>query len=131
MARLKPQPIFHSSWELIHHIVIWQDAILAGLKGKTVNWKEIGQKYNWPTTKDMEDDIDFVKLTEKFMGGLKTAEELIDSLDLFKKVSLWEEITGFEAFMGLLQHNSYHSGQIITVRKILGNWHLKDWVLEE
>ena len=131
MARRKSQDMVHSSWDLIHHIVIWQNAILAGLRGQTIKWKEIGQKHNWPSPEDMEDDANFVGLTQKYLEGLKSAEELMDSIDLFKKVSLWEELSGFEALLGLIQHNSYHIGQIITVRKILGNWHIKDWVLEE
>ena len=97
---------------------------LAADPERQVSVSEIGQKYNWPTPKDMEDDANFVGLTEKFIDGLKTAEELMDSIDLFKKITLWEELTGFEALLGLLQHNSYHLGQIITTRKNLGFWTL-------
>ena len=33
MARMKSNK-FHSSWELLHHIVVWMDAILEGIEGK-------------------------------------------------------------------------------------------------
>jgi len=44
---------------------------------------------------------------------------------------LWKDLSSFEALLALIQHNSYHFGQIITVRKILDNWHPEDWIVEE
>jgi hypothetical protein len=131
MARMKSNKIFHSAWELIHHIVVWQDAILNGLEGKVINWKDIGRKNNWPSQEVMADDSNFLGLIENFNNGLEKAKKLIDSIDLFNKVHLWEDLSSFEALLGLVQHNSYHIGQIITVRKILDNWHIEDWVIEE
>jgi len=130
MARMKTNN-FHSSWELLHHIVVWQEAILDGIKGKTVNWKEIGQNFNWPTEEQMVENGNFFELVEKFTRGLNKTDNLIETTDLTKILHLWEDISGFEALLGLLQHNSYHVGQIITVRKMLNIWHLKDWVLED
>lgn len=131
MARMKSPRNFHSAWELIHHVVVWQDAILASLEGKAIHWKEIGQKFNWPSPENLEEDSNFHGLIEKYLTGLMKAEKIIDSIDLMAKYTLWEELSGFEALLGLLQHNSYHGGQIIAVRKILDNWHLDDWVLED
>ena len=35
-ARKKPDNSNHSSWELLHHIVIWQEAIFEAIEGKEV-----------------------------------------------------------------------------------------------
>ena len=130
MARRKENN-FHSSWELLAHTVVWQDAFLAAIEGKKINWKNIGQKKNWPSPEQMVEDSSFLELVENFKEGIDKAEKLIDSTELDKIVPLWEDLSVFETFLALVQHNSYHVGQIITVRKMLNDWPLKDWILED
>ncbi|MHA1451166.1 MAG: DinB family protein [Candidatus Hodarchaeales archaeon] len=55
-ARKKPEKTTHSCWELLHHIYIWQDALLRQIKGETLDWNEIEKKDNWPEAEVMTDD---------------------------------------------------------------------------
>ena len=121
IARIRLNNDFHSCWELIHHMVICQDGIVKGLKGEKYDWKE-ADKNNWPSEESMLSDANFTLLVGKFINGLKIAEELIETVDLTKMYTLWDRLSGFDAFLVLIQHNSYHIGQLVTVRKTLGKW---------
>ena len=54
-ARKKPQNVSHSSWEQLHHIMVWQDSLLKQIKGEALDWNEIDNTINWPTQEAMED----------------------------------------------------------------------------
>ena len=119
-AKKKLNDDSHSCWELIHHIKIWQKAIIQSIKGKDVDWKEISKRYNWPSSEYLSDDQNFINLVKMFEGGLMEAEELIKTTDLHKPMPAWGNAPVIRAFIVLLQHNSYHYGQIVAIRKNLG-----------
>ncbi|MFX1283399.1 MAG: DinB family protein [Promethearchaeota archaeon] len=121
-ARNKPDKEFHSCWDILHHIVVWQEGILQAIKGEKVDWKDIGRSHNWPTNELLTDDSNFSNLLNKFENGLNKAEELAKTIDLNKPMPAWGGAPVIQAFIVLLQHNSYHLGQIVAVRKMLGNW---------
>ncbi|MFX0152748.1 MAG: DinB family protein [Candidatus Hodarchaeota archaeon] len=121
-ARSKPEGEYHSCWDLLHHIVVWQEGILRGIKGEKVDWKDIGEHHDWPTSELMSDDSNFINLVKKFKNGLKEAEEIAKTVDWYKEMPSWRGASIIEAFIVLLQHNSYHLGQLVAVRKILGDW---------
>ena len=122
LARETPEDVHHSCWELLHHIVVWQEAIFEAINGKKVDWQAISENTNWPTTEQLFDDSNFHNLVDKFSQGLLRAKELAKTVDLSKSMPAWGKAPVIQAFFVLLQHNSYHLGQIVTVRKILGNW---------
>ncbi len=112
----------HSSWELLHHLVVWQEGILQAIEGKNVDWKDIDKNHNWPTDEYLKEEINFSNLVHKFEKGLSKAENLVKTVDLYKSMPAWNNEPVIQAYMVLLQHNSYHLGQIVAVRKALGIW---------
>ncbi|MHA2364281.1 MAG: DinB family protein, partial [Candidatus Hodarchaeales archaeon] len=115
----------HSCWELLHHIVIWQDAIIKQIKGETLDWNKIQKKDNWPTKESTIDDSNFINLVNRFHQGVEEAKKLINHVNFTKTTLLAEglpEVSIIKLYIVLLQHESYHIGQIITVRKCLGDW---------
>ncbi|MHA2296094.1 MAG: DinB family protein [Candidatus Hodarchaeales archaeon] len=124
-ARKKPAQAAHSCWELLHHVVVWQDAIIKQIKGETVDWNEIVENDDWPTTEAIQDDSNFIKLVDRFYSGIEEAKRLLNSVDLTKTSIIGKdlpELSTIKLYITLLQHTSYHLGQIITVRKCLGDW---------
>ena len=121
-ARKKPDDSNHSCWELLHHIVIWQEAIFEAIEGKEIDWEEVSKNHNWPSDEYVSNDSNYPNLVDKFLQGLFKTEELVNSADLHKPMPAWSDAPVIQAFMVLLQHNSYHLGQIITTRKNLGLW---------
>ncbi len=122
IARTKPPNNYHSCWELLHHTVVWQEAILEAIMGKEVDWKVISDANNWPGEEYLADDSNFINLVEKLTQGFAKAQELAKTVDLTKPMPAWGDAPVLQAFFVLLQHNSYHLGQIVAVRKMLGNW---------
>ena len=119
-AKIKPENDLHSCWELLHHLKIWQKAILEAIKGEEVDWKDISKNHNWPNTNYLSDDQNFIALVKTFEDGLLEAENLIKTSDFHTPMPAWDDAPILQAVLVLLQHNSYHYGQIVTVRKILG-----------
>ncbi|MFX1506822.1 MAG: DinB family protein [Promethearchaeota archaeon] len=121
-AKIKPENDNHSCWDLLHHIKIWQKAILDAIKGEKVDWGDISKHHDWPSVEYLSDDQNFIGLVKMFEDGLKEAEELIKTTDLHKSMPAWDNAPVIQAIIVLLQHNSYHYGQIVAVRKNLGIW---------
>ncbi|MHA2307211.1 MAG: DinB family protein [Candidatus Hodarchaeales archaeon] len=119
-AKIKPDNNYHSCWESLHHIVVWQEAIIMAIEGNSVDWKDISKNHNWPTDDYLSDNTNFQKLVLKFENGLKQAERLFKTIDLHKPMPDWDNAPIIQSIIVLLQHNSYHLGQIMAVRKILG-----------
>ncbi len=120
-ARKKPDGSAHSSWELLHHIVIWQDTIIRHIQGETLNWNDIEAKDNWPSTESMKDDSNFSTLLARFYSSVEKATTLLTSVDFLKTSGGFPELSTIKLYIVLLQHTSYHIGQIITIRQCLGD----------
>ncbi|MHA2232970.1 MAG: DinB family protein [Candidatus Hodarchaeales archaeon] len=122
IAKKRPANIDHSCWELLHHMVIWQEAIIRQIKGELLDWNELEKKENWPSDESMQDDSNFHQLLARFNAGIKEAQSLLGGVDFSKTVGKWPELSAIKLFMVLLQHTSYHIGQILIIRKALGEW---------
>ena len=121
IARKRPSKKAHSIWDILHHIVLWQDKTLEAIQGGDVDWTE-AHEMEWPSVESIAKDDEWDVLSERFEKGLTIAEELLDTTDLSVKLSAWSDESAAKAFMVLVQHNSYHIGQIVILREILGVW---------
>jgi uncharacterized damage-inducible protein DinB len=121
IARESPLNGIHSCWDLLHHILVWQDGILEAIKGNKVDWKEISTR-NWPTKEDLMNDSNFADLVIQFKQKTEETQKIIESVDFQKPIPAWENEPIIRALVVLLQHNSYHFGQIVAIRKHLNDW---------
>ena len=110
----------HSAWELLYHIVFWQDLCLRAIAGKRVDWKA-AEGEEWPTPA-LQDEQRGEELCEQFLAGIEEAERLVQTRDLQTALESWGDAPVAKAFLVLIQHNSYHLGQIVSVRRALGQW---------
>jgi uncharacterized damage-inducible protein DinB len=126
VARKKPSGIYHSCWDLLHHTVYWQDILLKNLDGKFLDWTTINNEENWPSTEKLSKDENFIELVKKFKENLDKATDKFENLNLMKGIKIGPEhtpdVTNFRLILVFLQHTSYHLGQIVTTRKLLGDW---------
>jgi len=120
-ARKKPEGAPHSCWELLYHIVIWQDTIIRNIQGERLDWKEIEANDNWPTTESMKDDSNYNALLDRFYNNVEKATKLLTNVNFLKTSEGFPELSTIKLYMVLLQHTSYHIGQIITVRQCIGD----------
>ncbi len=111
----------HTIWDLIHHMIFWQDITLDAIDDKDVDW-ERSKTENWPS-KDVE--LDQSKLDAEIQNFLKTAEEYqsrAETVELEANMKSWPQGTKIWALQMIAQHNSYHLGQIVTLLQLLNSW---------
>jgi uncharacterized damage-inducible protein DinB len=102
----------HSAGQLANHLLFWNAQQLAKLKGEKPtpfdgNNDETFNKFDARTWKQTVQRLDQV---------LSELEKLVESAD-DEKLNRWASTV---AHIGT--HNAYHTGQIISVRKLQGSW---------
>lgn len=122
-ARKKPSPNVSSCWEILHHIAVWQKFCLELIKGNKPRWETVKEE-EWPSQERLSEDTEWDGLVSKFKKDLQETAELAGSIDPMKPMPGWRNAPAIQALLMLAQHNSYHLGQIVTIRKTLGYWSL-------
>lgn len=120
---IKPNHLPYSIWQLTEHIRITQKDILEysfNPKYKSMNWpkdfwpKEIApeSESQWKTSVD-----EIQKDREKMIQCIKDP-----SVDLLKPFNGDISKNIFREALLLLDHSSYHTGEIIVLRRLLEDW---------
>lgn len=119
-AGKKPDNCPHSVWELLFHMNYWQDFMLVYLKNKTVK-DPVHPEESWPADPAPQTREMWESGVERFLQGLKTGEEEA-AKDLSEPGYGKSGRTRADLLMVLVNHNSYHAGQVVTVRSLIGSW---------
>jgi hypothetical protein len=119
----KPQGLPHSLWMLLEHMRIAQWDILEFSR----NPKHISPKWpegHWPKTAAPPTTTAWNGSIQKFRADLKAFQKLVKNpkTDLFARIPWGEGQTVMREAMLVADHNSHHLGQMIDVRRLLGNW---------
>ena len=121
-ARKKTLGFDHSCWDLLYHTIIWNDIFLGNIKGNLENWNPGN---NWPSLEEKKDDQEFDTLIQRFKTQLQETTNLLVSstIDFSQKKKLSQEenieLSTVKLFSIILQHISYHIGQIACVKKMV------------
>ena len=109
-----------SIWEIVNHVIFWKEVVLRFLDGE----EAIQAGDDWPPVSEVSEEA-WAKTVERLR---KVHEDLIQrlrerELDLDRKVTLVEGWTApfGETLFGLIGHDSYHTGQILTLRQLQGH----------
>ncbi|MFC1736901.1 DinB family protein [Candidatus Hydrogenedentota bacterium] len=125
VARKRPPNLGRSCWEVLYHVVFWQDVFIQNLDGKTMDWFPPHDK-NWPTEDLLSDDKEFEALVRRFNENIALAIEKLQTIDFSERIKIGEPLppdaTKFRVALVFFQHMAYHLAQIVTTRKALGNW---------
>jgi hypothetical protein len=113
----------HSPWQLLEHLRIAQWDIVEfaiNQKHKSPKWPE----GYWPKTAEPPDKKAWHKSVEAFRSDMKRFIKLLedDSTDLFAKIPHGDGQSILRQALLAADHNSYHLGQLILVRRLLGAW---------
>ncbi|MHA1907537.1 MAG: DinB family protein [Candidatus Thorarchaeota archaeon] len=111
----------HSIWDLLHHLLFWQDITIESLEEKEIDW-ERSKAENWPDEAEQVDKAKLEDFTKRFLDGIERISELADTVDLSSGMPSWPKATKMWAILMIAQHNSYHIGQIVTLRQMLETW---------
>jgi uncharacterized damage-inducible protein DinB len=119
----RPKGAEHSAWELLEHLRIAQWDILDFSLNPQYKHKEWPAGY-WPQTAAPPDEKAWEKSVKAFRKDLKTICALVsdEKTDLFAKISHGDGQTILREALLVADHNAYHIGQIVLLRRLLGAW---------
>ncbi len=120
-ANVVPENGIHSCWQLLSHIVYWQDLMLSALREENVQWPKTNEE-SWPDNELLKDQATWDELVTKFENGIQEAEALSKKVESLDDLPAWPKVTPFAALMVFAQHNAFHLGEIIATRQALGFW---------
>jgi hypothetical protein len=118
-----PQGAGHSPWQLLEHLRIAQWDILEFSRDPSHKSPEWPTGY-WPVTPAPPDEKAWDKSVRDFRKDLKAFCNLVsdDKTDLFAKIPHGDGQTILREALLIADHNAYHIGQLVLVRKLLGAW---------
>jgi len=116
----KPEGSPHTPWQLLEHIRIAQWDILEFSKDarhKSPKWPD---DY-WPETAAPPDDKTWDKSVNQVLANLKEMSDLLSDpkRDLFAPLPHSDGHTLLREVLLVADHNAYHLGQIVLLRRIL------------
>jgi uncharacterized damage-inducible protein DinB len=120
---VKPQGAPHTGWQLLEHMRIAQWDILEfsrHAKHKSPSWPE----GYWPKTETPPTAASWNNSLRSFRADLKAMAKLVadKKTDLFARIPHGSGQTVLREALLVADHNSYHLGQIVLLRRLLGNW---------
>jgi hypothetical protein len=119
----KPADLPHSLWMLLEHLRIAQWDILEfsrNAKHTSPKWPE----GYWPKTEAPTTTAAWNASVKKFRQDLKAMQDLVNDpkTDLFARIPWSDGHTILRESLLLADHNAYHLGQMLDVRRLLGAW---------
>jgi len=117
----KPARAPHTAWQLLEHMRIAQEDILDFSRNPKYKEKKWPDDY-WPATEAPPSDAAWNKSVKQFEKDLAEMQELIADTkhDLLSKIPHGSGQTLLREALLVADHNSYHLGQIVFLRKTLG-----------
>jgi hypothetical protein len=116
----KPKGAPHTPWQLLEHLRIAQWDILDFSRNPAYQEMKWPDDY-WPNTEVPPDAAAWDHSVEQFRSDLKSMEELVSdaSVDLTARIPHGTGQTVLREALLVADHNSYHLGQLVLVRKML------------
>jgi hypothetical protein len=116
----KPAGTPHSAWELLEHMRIAQEDILDFSRNPEYREKAFPDDY-WPATETPPSEEAWQRSVQQFRTDLKEMRELIanSAHDLFARIPHGDGQTVLREALVVADHNAYHLGQLMFLRKLL------------
>jgi len=113
----------HTGWQLIEHVRIAQWDILEFSRDPQHVSPGFPEGY-WPTTPVPKDQAAWQKSVEAFQHDLQEMIKLVNDpkTDLYMVIPHGDGQTILRQALLLADHNAYHLGQLIDLRRALGAW---------
>jgi hypothetical protein len=117
------QGLPHTGWQLLEHARIAQWDILEFSR----NAKHVSPGFPegyWPKTPGPPTEAEWNKSVQQFQHDLEEMVELVNNpgTDLFAKIPHGDGQTVLREALVLADHNAYHLGQLVDLRRALGTW---------
>jgi hypothetical protein len=119
----KPPGMPHTPWRLVEHMRIAQwDILRFSIDPKHVS-PDFPDGY-WPGGDAPPDAKAWSRCVTGFRADLQATKDLVSNpkTDLFKPIPHGQGQTILREALLVADHNAYHLGQLVTIRRLLGAW---------
>ena len=119
----RPKGAEHSPWEILEHLRIAQWDILEFSRNPRHKSPDWPGGY-WPATPVPPNEKSWDKSVRAFRNDLKSMCELVagNSTDLYAKIPHGDGQTILREALLAADHNAYHIGELVLVRRLIGAW---------
>jgi hypothetical protein len=119
----RPEGVEHSPWELLEHLRLAQLDILEFSRDPSHVSPPWPEGY-WPPAVAPPDAAAWDRSVAAFLADLEAMERLVadPGADLFAPFAHGKGQTLLREAMLAADHNAYHVGQIVALRRLLGDW---------
>lgn len=119
---VRPPGSPHSLWELLEHARIAQWDILEFSKNPKHVSPDFPSGY-WPETAEPPSEAAWNKSVKDFLKDMESMFKLFaDAKDLLSPIPHGSGQTVLREALLAADHNAYHLGQFVLIRRLLGNW---------
>jgi len=122
-AGVRPEGLPYSAWELVEHIRLAQNDVLRFSQEPDYVSPEFPAGY-WPSSPAPRNEAEWNQSVKAIHDDLAAFERLLDRrADQLEKPFPWGQgQTLLREALLIADHNSYHIGQLVLVRRLLGAW---------
>jgi hypothetical protein len=119
----RPKGLPYSGWELLEHIRIAQRDILEFTRDAEYQSPSWPEGY-WPATPAPPDEQAWEKSVKSFLADRRAMLRLLadPARDLTKRIAHGSGQSLLREALLVADHTAYHLGQMIVVRRLLGDW---------
>jgi hypothetical protein len=115
----------HTAWEQLEHLRLAAEDLVA--YGTAAGYRELGWPDGyWPPTPEPPSAAAWAESVERLHVAIERMAALVEdsTRDLYAPVPAAQKPTHhlLRAALILLDHNGYHAGQLIALRRALGEW---------
>ncbi len=119
----KPRNAPHTAWQLLEHLRIAQWDILEFSVNPNYKEMEWPAAY-WPATPAPQDEAAWDKSVRAFKADARSMLKVVEdpATDLFARIPWGSGQTVLREALLVADHNAYHLGQLVMLRRLLGAW---------
>jgi uncharacterized damage-inducible protein DinB len=121
---VKPKGLPYSLWQLLEHLRVCQFDILDFCRNPKYKEPKFPDDL-WPKSSEPPNADAWKKSVSAFRKDREDLKELTsdNNLDLFSKIPHGSGQTYLRELLLVADHNAYHVGEMVAVRRLLGIWH--------
>ena len=117
-AAARPIVGAHSIWELVNHVIAWEQITKRRLEGDPVN--DVPDEVNFPPVADASEQ-DWPTTLESLAASNQSLRDSIKQIDDAKleEMAAGQSYSNYAMLHGVIQHDLYHAGQIALLKKAI------------
>jgi uncharacterized damage-inducible protein DinB len=117
-AGQRPESAPHSVYQLLNHMLYWQEWVVKWLDGERPPIPKHASA-GWPGDAAPASQKEWERAVRRFRNGLEGLTRRSRQADLFSERA---STSPLEMLHTIALHNSYHVGQVVLLRQVLGAW---------